>query len=200
MATVLTTPPPPPSIVSVRLGRRNPLAERAARLLPDPALLRKGQLRSRVEEAQALHARAQRAEERIGVLLPQRVGAHTADEEARDAAILGGSEPPEEEQLPRLDAELDDLARQVRVVTDALAKVITDIDALCRTEGAEAVAATAKRLDDATARLVELEREAQAGRDERDRLAAVVAWAASRRPDEVAGGLPEGVVSDPAAA
>lgn len=105
----------------------------------------------------------------------------------RDAAIVGGSESPQEEQLPRLDAELDDLATQVRAVSDALAKVMDDMDARRRDQGADAVATTAKRLDEATARLAELERQAQAGRDERDRLAAVVAWGHGRRVDDVAG-------------
>jgi uncharacterized protein YicC (UPF0701 family) len=100
--------------------------------------------------------------------------------------VLDSSSPPEQ-QRPHVDAELDDLARQVRVVSGALAKAIDNIDALREDEGADAVAATAKKLDDAKTRVVELEREAQAGREKRDRLASVVAWGHGRRVDEVVG-------------
>jgi DNA repair protein SbcC/Rad50 len=172
--TAGVAPALPQGARSLLVGRGDAMALRSAGQLPDPALLRRGELRTSVEAAQALADRLRRTKQRANELVAKRPGAWREDELGLDSAAIDGK--AYEVQLPALDAEIERVARQIRALANALERAVEGVQELRPADGADAVAATAKRLDAANGELAELEARAAELRAERDRLAAVVAW------------------------
>jgi chromosome segregation ATPase len=178
-------PAAPSPVAANALGDTHSQAMRAARRLPDAAQLRKGAVRSAVEQAQALYARRERAKQRTSELLGERRAMHAQDVAGAEQAAVDGT--PFQAQLPAIDQELAELATQLGGLGRNLTRALTAVEDARLDDDGAAVEPAARRLARLEEQITRLEGEITQATAEANACRATVEWAqapGALRPSE----------------